>query len=380
MKHTLFIPISWLIVLALIVSGCVSTPLPQPATPLPTSTTPPLEPTPTVLVAPTAESVATPDAVPVAAYQLISQDSLFDYLTDLTAIQSYSGWRNSATEGEAEALDYVADQLKQFKYLNEAGLTIERQDFHVFLATELWETRLDVKIAGQEVEIPADGLRGQRDIIKRALQFDSDGKLNDSNRDPIVVDRPIVVVRSVDDINHLMPGDVQGKIVFIDYAAIDISQAEERAYARAAALLGKKPAGIVVITHFSNAQRESHGAFIGDGQPFGSLDVDRLPPILYVRLEDMATAGIKTWDDLAQIVKSMKTGPAPADLQQEIGALLFAAAALARWNQVDAESALRETILRYRQRFAVLEGQAREQNQPVNDLKPAKIDDLWRSH
>ena len=154
----------------------------------------------------------------------------------------------------------MADQLKQFKYLNKAGLTLERQDFHVFLATELWETRLDVKIAGQEVEIPADGLRGHRDIIKRALQFDSDGKLNDSNHDPVVIDGPIVVVRTVDDIYALKPDVVQGKILFIDYAAIDISQEEERAYDRAVTLLRQEPAGIVVITHFSNAQRESHGA------------------------------------------------------------------------------------------------------------------------
>ena len=306
MKHTIFVLISWLMMLALIVSGCVSTPLPQPATPLPTYTIQPIEPLPT------AEIVVTPKGLSANSYQLVSQDSLFNYLTALTSIQSYSGWRNSATEGEAEALDYVADQLKQFEYLNEAGLTIERQDFRVFLATELWETRLDVEIAGQEVEIPADGLRGHRDMISRALQFDSDGKLNDSNRDPIIVDGPIVVVRSVDDIHRLVPGDVQGKIVFIDYAAIDISQVEERAYDRTAALLVKKPAGIVVITHFSNAQRESHGAFIGDGQPFGSLDVDRLPPILYIRLEDMAIAGIKTWDDLAQIKSARMTWDADA--------------------------------------------------------------------
>jgi hypothetical protein len=167
MKHTIFVLISWLMMLALIVSGCVSTPLPQPATPLPTYTTQPIEPLPT------AEIVVTPKGLSANSYQLVSQDSLFNYLTALTSIQSYSGWRNSATEGEAEALDYVADQLKQFEYLNEAGLTIERQDFHVFLATELWETRLDVKIAGQEVEIRADGLRGHRDIIKRALQANS---------------------------------------------------------------------------------------------------------------------------------------------------------------------------------------------------------------
>ena len=39
-----------------------------------------------------------------------------------TIIQSYSGWRNSAMEGESQALDYVADQLKQFEYLNDSGL------------------------------------------------------------------------------------------------------------------------------------------------------------------------------------------------------------------------------------------------------------------
>jgi hypothetical protein len=112
MKHTIFVLISWLMLLALIVIGCVSTPLPQPATPLPTYTAPPIEPPPT------AEIVVTPGALPADAYQSISQDSLFNYLTALTAIQSYSGWRNSATEGEAEALDYVAGQLKQFEYLN----------------------------------------------------------------------------------------------------------------------------------------------------------------------------------------------------------------------------------------------------------------------
>lgn len=299
-------PIGWLMVLALFLSGCVSPPQPQPAAPLPTSTTLPIEPMPTAVVSPTTDSVVTP-AAPLGAYQLISQDSLFGYLTDLTAIQSYSGWRNSATEGETEALDYVSDQLKQFEYLNEIGLTLERQDFRVFLATELWETRLDVTIAGQEFEVPADGLRGHRDVISRTLLFDSDGTLNDSNRDPVVIDGPIVLVRTVEDIHALQPDDVKGKAVFIDYAVIDMSQVDEYADARAAALLSKEPAGIIVITHFSNAQRESHGAFIGDGQPFGWLDVERLPPILYVRLEDMATASIKTWDDLAQIKSARMT-------------------------------------------------------------------------
>ena len=87
----------------------------------------------------------------------------------------------------------------------------------------------------------------------------------------------------------------------------------------------------------------------------------------------------RIWDDLAQIVQTLKEGSGTADLQQKIGTLLFTVAALARWNQVDAESVLRETILRYRQRFAVLEGQAREQDRPVSELKPNRLDELWRS-
>ena len=82
--------------------------------------------------------------------------------------------------------------------------------------------------------------------------------------------------------------------------------------------------------------------------------------------------------DLVKIVESLKQNPDPAVYPKEIGALLFLAASLARWNQVDAESELREAILRYRQRFAALERQAREQNRPVSELKPARLDELWR--
>jgi len=95
--------------------------------------------------------------------------------------------------------------------------------------------------------------------------------------------------------------------VFIDYAVIDVTQVDEHAFARAAALLAKEPAGLVVITRFSNAQHESHGTFLGDGYPFGWMDVEHLPPILYARLEDMQAAGIKTWDDLAQIQSARLT-------------------------------------------------------------------------
>jgi hypothetical protein len=68
----------------------------------------------------------------VDPYALISQDHLFAFLEDLTSIQPYSGWRNSATEGEAEALDTVAVVLGGMEHLNGLGLEIERQEFPSF--------------------------------------------------------------------------------------------------------------------------------------------------------------------------------------------------------------------------------------------------------
>ncbi|HSO26888.1 MAG TPA: nucleoside triphosphate pyrophosphohydrolase, partial [Anaerolineales bacterium] len=53
------------------------------------------------------------------------------------------------------------------------------------------------------------------------------------------------------------------------------------------------------------------------------------------------------------------------ELAAEIGDLLFAVASLARWRQVDAESALREANMRFRTRFAHVEQAARQQGRPL---------------
>ena len=100
---------------------------------------------------PTPVETPEPAVVPLS---LISQDRLFASLEELMAIQPYSGWRNSATEGEAEALEYVANTLEELAYLQGLGLQLERESFHVFLATELWETRLYLTTQGQETEGP----------------------------------------------------------------------------------------------------------------------------------------------------------------------------------------------------------------------------------
>ena len=259
-------------------------------------------------------------------FALISQDRLLAFTRDLTAIQPYSGWRNSATQGEQEALDYVAKRLGEWEHLRSLGLELERQSFRVFMATELWEARLHLKVNGREIEAPASGLRGDRDNIAQALRFDSDGALNDSERNPVVVDNPVVLIRSADEVHALSSTDVEGKIILLDYAVIDrvvlgLSPAHTRlsvegaelpaadhfagglakAVAIASEVLARRPAGLVLVTQFSNKQGASHGAFVGDVSALNPVDDQPAPPTLYVRLEDLAPAGIETWDDLARV-------------------------------------------------------------------------------
>jgi hypothetical protein len=238
----------------------------------------------------------------VDPYTLISQESLFAYLEALTTIQPHSGWRNSATEGEAEALDYVANTLDDFAYFQDLGLELERQSFHVLLSTELWDTRLYLTVKGQEVEVPADAPRGHRYDQAQALRFDSDGGINDSERNPVEVAGKIVVVRTPDRARALRAADVQGKIVFMDYEAIAPEiQNFDQSLQLLNELIEKGPSGLVLITQLFDTTAGSNGTFAGDGIVLREIRTSAVIPILFTRLEDLTPAGIADWKDLAQI-------------------------------------------------------------------------------
>jgi hypothetical protein len=270
------------------VTGCGEPVTPQTVAPQP-DTSQPVTPQP----------VATQEDVP-EAFELISQESLFAYLEDLTSLQPYSGWRNSATEGEAEALDYVADTLGNFAYLQDLGMEIERQSFHVLLSTEIWESRLYLTVNGQEIEVPADALRGDRYYVDRAMHFDSDGFINDSNRDSVEAQGEIIVIRSADEVRALDEETVQGRIVLFDYEAVDpMLHDPSESLSVMNALLRRNPAGIVFVTEFSDSWEQAVGSFLGEGEALSRVSFD--VPFLYARLEDLAPAGITSWEDLTQI-------------------------------------------------------------------------------
>jgi len=73
-------------------------------------------------------------------------------------------------------------------------------------------------------------------------------------------------------------------------------------------------------------------------------------------------------DKLHEELKEVNAAQVPEERASEIGDLLFAAVNLARWYDVDAESALREANARFRKRFSQIEAGARAQGRSVSDL------------
>lgn len=238
---------------------------------------------------PTAPLTAEPTIDP---FKLISNETIFSYVEGLATIQPYSGWRNSASEGEAEALDYVADTLNEFRFLQSSGLELESQGFPVFLATEIWESRLFLTKEEREIEVPADALRGHRYDVTQALRFDSDGVLNDSARDPVQRAGEPLMVRSAADLENLDKSDLRGKVLFLHSELIEDFEAARKFVDE---LIAKGIAALVLVT------TSDHSKYLGEGKALEELMEEDTLPMLYVRIEDLVPVGITSWSDFSTI-------------------------------------------------------------------------------
>jgi hypothetical protein len=219
----------------------------------------------------------------------------------LAAIRPYTGWRSAGSQGEREALDAIETALSGFSYLQGLGLEVERQSFRIFMGTEFRQARLRLTLDGRQVEVLADGLRGRRDSLPQALQFDSDGMPNDDEPNPVVVEGPMALVLSSEDITNLAAGGLAGKVAIVNYAAMDRgTMSRDRAIQLATRLASAGPAGIVVVTHFANQYGESTGYLASDLNPLISVEGVVVPPTILVRMEDLGGAGIEGWEDLGR--------------------------------------------------------------------------------
>lgn len=85
------------------------------------------------------------------------------------------------------------------------------------------------------------------------------------------------------------------------------------------------------------------------------------------------------FDKIDEEIQEVQQATNPRDRENEIGDLLFAVVNLARWFDVDAESALRVANTHFRERFAKVETAVRFQGRQLNDLSPEEIDELWEA-
>ncbi|MBK8985174.1 MAG: nucleoside triphosphate pyrophosphohydrolase [Chloroflexi bacterium] len=84
------------------------------------------------------------------------------------------------------------------------------------------------------------------------------------------------------------------------------------------------------------------------------------------------------YDKLHEEVGELQTAVTPAERQAELGDILFVVTNLARWLDVDAESALREANLRFGRRFREVERLAAARQLDLSQLDMAALEVLWQ--
>jgi len=84
-------------------------------------------------------------------------------------------------------------------------------------------------------------------------------------------------------------------------------------------------------------------------------------------------------DKVAEEILEVRRAQDQKERSAEIGDLLFATVNLARWHQVDPESALREANARFKKRFAFIEAGARESGRQLSQLSLDEMEALWQS-
>lgn len=101
-----------------------------------------------------------------------------------------------------------------------------------------------------------------------------------------------------------------------------------------------------------------------------------------------AKAGFE-WEDMSGVLDKMReeidelqteiSSENRARAAEELGDLLFTIVNVARWQKIDAELALRDTVRRFTARFHAMELQAKTQGLQLENLSPPEWDVLWNA-
>lgn len=82
-------------------------------------------------------------------------------------------------------------------------------------------------------------------------------------------------------------------------------------------------------------------------------------------------------EKIAEEIEEVRRANNNAELTSELGDLIFALVNLARWKKVDAESALRETNMKFKKRLGYVEQGAKKQGRNLSELTLEEMDTFW---
>ncbi len=83
-------------------------------------------------------------------------------------------------------------------------------------------------------------------------------------------------------------------------------------------------------------------------------------------------------DKLMEEIEEIRGAETQEERASEIGDLFFALVNFARWQDVDAEAALRGTNMRFKERFGYIEKRAREEKRPMTEMSLDEMEALWQ--
>ncbi|MDO4437624.1 MAG: nucleoside triphosphate pyrophosphohydrolase [Coriobacteriaceae bacterium] len=148
-----------------------------------------------------------------------------------------------------------------------------------------------------------------------------------------------------------------------------------------------------VLAIWDSVKLAEKGAKDGDAaadveRPEGLLDgVPRaLPALMQAQKVSRKAAAVgfewettaDVWDKVAEERAEFEAEAAGSDARElEFGDMLFALVNVARREGVDAESALRASTAKFRERWAAMETMAYEQGERIEDYSTAELNDLW---
>ena len=121
-----------------------------------------------------------------------------------------------------------------------------------------------------------------------------------------------------------------------------------------------------------------------DGVPHGlpalmkAAEISRKVVKVGFEWESFADVLAKLDEEVAELKSELESSPPNARrVADEIGDLLFTVVQVARWQDVDAEDALRGMLARFSRRFRYIEERAHEQARSLTDLSLPEMDALW---